>query len=99
MDNSLVQVLTVAGGLSGIAAVVNAVISRRKVGADAAAVLTNAATGLVTDLQAQIDELKAWKREHTRLLIEHRRWDAVVARHLKDAGIDVPEPPPTTVND
>lgn len=96
MDDVLIKILTIAGGLSGIAAVINAVISRRKVGADAASVLTQAASGLVTDLQAQIDELKAWKRGQNHLLAEHRKWDSIVVRHLKDAGIDVPEPPSLT---
>lgn len=96
MDDTLVKILTILGGLSGIAAVINAVISRRKVGADAASVLTQAASGLVSDLRREVDDLKAWKREQIRLNTQHRAWDSLVAAHLKDAGIDVPEPPSLT---
>jgi hypothetical protein len=96
MDDILVKILTILGGLSGMAAVINAVVSRRKVGADAASVLTQAASGLVSDLRREVDDLKAWKREEVQLLDAHRRWDRLVAQHLKDAGIDVPDPPPLT---
>lgn len=99
MNAAIIQLLTVLGGLSGIAAIINAVLSRRKVGADAASVLTQAASGLVADLQKQIDAMKTQLREQSALLAEHRVWDKAVARQLRDAGLPVPDPPPLSPND
>ena len=99
MNDGIVQVLTILGGLSGIAAVVNAILSRRKIGADAAAVLTQAASGLVGDLTKRIATLEERQRKQEVLNREHRKWDAIVVDHLKGAGIVVPEPPTLHVDD
>lgn len=92
-QNGIVQALTILGGLSGLAAILNAFWSRKKAPADAAAVLTTAASGLVAGLQSRIDELERRQRKQEALNREHRKWDALVVTHLKQVGIVIPEPP------
>lgn len=95
--DTVLQLLTLLGGGAGIGSVITALFSRRKLSADTAKVLTDAASGVIRDLQEQIDDLKEWKREQVKLNREHRLWDADVVAHLKSAGITVPEPPTLNV--
>lgn len=56
MKTELVVAILGAGGLSAIiAAVVTGLFSKRKLGAEAAEIITKAAAGVVTNLQAEID--------------------------------------------
>lgn len=94
----MVQLLTAIGGLAGLGSVANAFYSRRKAPADAASILTNAASGLVHDLTERIGVLEDRQRRQEVLNREHRRWDAEMVMRLKSAGIDVPEPPTLNVD-
>lgn len=90
IDAQTVSAVVGAVGLSTIvAAAINAVSNRKKTGADATKVITDAALGVVTQLQARIkelldevQELKARedsrdRREDAarRALIRHHQWD------------------------
>lgn len=109
------EILPLILGSSGITAVVlaimNAVFNRFKMKADATAVLTGAAGGLVTALQTDNGRLRAENaiiRSHAerkaraerardaafrRQLEAHHEYDVDIAKTLRQAGFDVPDPP------
>jgi hypothetical protein len=74
----------------------------RKLKADGAAVLVNAATANASELSDQVGELmqevrKLWdsqRKTDTRLRV-HARWDDKVIRALRDSSqIEIEDPPP-----
>ena len=88
-----------AVGLSSIvAAAINAISNRKKTGADATKVITDAALGVVTQLQtrikdllAEVNELKERedardRREEAarRALIKHDEWDRTLVRVINE---------------
>src|SRR5688500_14739195 len=90
IDAQTVSAVVGAVGLSTIvAADINAVPNRKKTGADATKVITDAALGIVTQLQARIkdllvevNDLKAREDERDRredeqqkALMKHHQWD------------------------
>lgn len=90
IDGQTVTAIVSAVGLSGIvAAAINAISNRKKTGADATKVITDAAVGVVTQLQMQIGVLNAEvntlkgreddrdQREvlAQRALLRHHQWD------------------------
>ena len=62
-DNSITQVLILALSAGGFGAILSAVIaglfSKRKIGAEATDIITKAASGVVTNMQIEIDRLVA----------------------------------------
>lgn len=42
----------------------------------------------------EIADLQSWKSAQERLNLAHGQWDSTVVRHLGEAGIDLPPPPP-----
>lgn len=88
-----VTAIVSAVGLSGIvAAGINAISNRKKTGADATKVITDAALGVVTQLQAQIkaltDEVTLLKqREDERDKRDDRSKRALMSHHQWDLGL------------
>lgn len=100
-----------AVGLSTIvAAAINAISNRKKTGADATKVITDAALGVVTQLQSRIKDLLAEVKELNerederdrredlarRQLYQHHQWDLTLVRFINE---NLPEhadllPPP-----
>ena len=113
MDGSSTWVTILAAILgSGIfATVINAVAGRRKLGADATKVITEAAGGVVERLEkenarlisrvdlleAEMDELKDRERQQRELLLVHVGWDHLAIDQLKLAGVIMGSAPPLTV--
>lgn len=111
--DTAVQLITASGGGALLLAVVNAIISRRRSGADATSVLTGAATQLVEDTQAQahklaerledleneVSKLQRQARANRRLLEMHARWDEQVVAELHKRGIEIAAPPPLHPDD
>lgn len=67
---AILQALAALGGLAGIAAIINAVMGKRKIGAEATEIIERAAAGVVTRLEgeiqrkdARIDELQTREDE------------------------------------
>lgn len=74
MSAAVVAALLGAGGLGAIvAAVVTGLFSKRKLGAEATEIITKAAAGVVTNMQAEIDRQMARNKE-------------LVERHERDMG-------------
>lgn len=92
MKPELIVAILGAGGLGAIlAAIVTGLFSKRKLGAEATEIITKAAAGVVTNLQAEIDrqvkarqEDAAAHRDATeRLIASHNREMAEVRRVLQ----------------
>lgn len=112
----LLPTIAASTGLSAILlAIVNAIFNRRKTSAEATSVITQAAGGLVANLNAdnlslrgenqllktQVQELldkderRDRREERVRdAMKEHNEYDKKMAEKLREAGIDVPMPPP-----
>lgn len=79
MSAAVIAALLGAGGLGAIvAAIVTGLFSKRKLGAEATEIITKAAAGVVTNMQAEID--RQVKRNDD-LVEEHR---ATLARVMAD---------------
>ena len=113
MDSALlVQLLGSAVIASVIGAVVNGIINRKKLGAEATEIITKAASGVVSDLRQDNERLRArlvvlenaqdeWeleREEWKRVLTVHGAWDLMATTAVKQAipPIDLPPPPPLT---
>lgn len=85
MSAAILAALLGAGGLGAIvAAIVTGLFSKRKLGAEATEIITKAAAGVVTNMQAEIDRQVA---RNEALIADHRRaMDHVVAEHAKEMG-------------
>lgn len=92
-----------------LGAVVNGLFQRRRLGADATRIITEAAGGVVADVrkdnaelrerlrnaEARIDEQERMEDELRDSLRDHVEWDRTVANVLAEHGItDIPPPPP-----
>lgn len=89
---ALVQLVVAVVGGGTIAAIVNAIMSRKKLGADATKIITEAAAGVASDLrkdndrlrerldrmQKQVDECEA---REDRWELERREWRDVLQLH------------------
>ena len=92
MKPELIVAILGAGGMGAIfAAIVTGLFSKRKLGAEATEIITKAAAGVVTNLQAEIDrQVKARTDDATthretmdRLIASHNREMAEVRRVLQ----------------
>lgn len=109
--NTWVTILAAILGSGIFAAVVNAVAGRRKLGADATKVITEAAGGVVerledenerlslrvTHLEQEVADLKERDRVQRDLLLVHAGWDHLAIDQLRLAGITIGTAPPLTV--
>lgn len=79
----VVAVLGTLGVGSVLGAVVAAIASRKKLGADATKIITEAAAGVVTDLRAELGRSEA-KMERMRLAFveEREAWRRVLQLHV-----------------
>lgn len=96
------------GGIGGLVLLLHWRKNGRKIDAEAGKaeaegvdVIANAAVALVEPLQqrlseveAQVRELLAWKRDQEAVLVEHATWDEMAVAALAQAGITLPSPPP-----
>jgi hypothetical protein len=82
----LLAALLGVGGLGAIiAAVVTGLFSKRKLGAEATEIITKAAAGVVTNMQAEIDRQV---RRNSELITEHR---AALERIVSDHATEMAE--------
>jgi hypothetical protein len=101
--NLIIQILTSLGIAGVLGAVVNFLLSRKKLGADASKVITDAAMALVNSTQARLDELETFKKERENYdnqlrsrLARHEMWDNKVYAALTKLDPDFPiESPPS----
>lgn len=101
--NLIIQILTSLGIAGVLGAVVNFLLSRRKLGADASKVITDAAMALVNSTQARLDELETFKKERENYdnqlrarLARHEMWDNKVYAALTKLDPEFPiESPPS----
>ena len=92
-----------------VGALLNGLINRRKLSAEATEIITRAASGVVERLEDDIErgerreqalmlrvaDLEAGEIENRRVLQEHAAWDHMAVAALQAAGIlDLPDPPP-----
>lgn len=116
LNAETVSAIVGAVGLSSIvAAAINAVSNRKKTGAEATKVITDAALGIVTQLQARIkdlldevndlkireDERDRREEQAQRALLKHHQWDLQLVSIING---NLPEhkgllPPPPLFND
>ena len=106
---SVLQILgsVALGGV--LVAVINGLFSRRKLSAEATAVIARAASGVVERLEAEntrvlgtsialssrVAVLEAEARQRQRYLLVHEMWDREAVVRLRSAGVlDITEPPP-----
>ena len=97
MDGAaVVTLLTSVTGAGVIAAVVNGLINRRKLGADTTKVITEAAASLVGMTQGRLDTLEKEMTEVRKALRIHEPWDREAVKKLRSADppIDILDPPP-----
>lgn len=94
-------VLGSLGGGAGLVAIVHIRKTGRKLDADAVAVLTEAATNLVTPLErrvgvlgAEVSHLRAHINEREQLAAEHSGWDYIAEEKARELGIVLPPRPP-----
>jgi hypothetical protein len=90
-------------------AIINGIINRRKLGAEATEIITKAASGVVERLEAELtrvtgDNTRLRERIQTLEIREetdravlqlHAAWDHMAVQRLMECGItDLPQPPP-----
>lgn len=106
-----VTILAAILGSGIFAAIVNAVAGRRKLGADATKVITEAAGGVVerlenenerlslrvSNLEGEVNDLKERDRIQRDLLLVHAGWDHLAIDQLRLAGLTIGSAPPLTV--
>lgn len=85
MNAGVLAALLGAGGFSAIiAAVITGAFSKRKLGAEATEIITKAAAGVVTNMQAEIDRQVKRNEE---LVTQHKAEMALlVAKHEREMG-------------
>lgn len=83
MSNEVLLAILGTGGISAIiTAVIAAIASKRKLGAEAADIITKAAAGVVTSLQAELDRQVEARVVQQR---EHReQMDALIEGHAEE---------------
>jgi len=113
MDTAvIIQLLGSATVAAVIGAVINGIVNRKKLGAEATEIITKAASGVVADLRADNERLRhrltqleetqdEWeleREEWKRVLQVHAAWDLMATAAVKAAipPIDLPPPPPLT---
>jgi hypothetical protein len=108
----LLQLLGSAAVASVIGAIINGILNRKKLGAEATEIITKAASGVVADirqdnarLRKRVAELEfaqsEWaieKQEWRDVLILHSAWDLMATTAVNQAipPIELPPPPPLT---
>jgi hypothetical protein len=106
-----VTILAAILGSGIFAAVINAVAGRRKLGADATKVITEAAGGVVerlenenerlslrvTHLEQEVGDLKERDRVQRDLLLVHAGWDHLAIDQLRQQGVMIGSAPPLTI--
>jgi len=105
----IIQLLVATGAASVVGAVVNGYLNRRKLGAEATQIITQAASGVVERLEVEnarlstrvthLEEAMARQRvdvENHRMVLQlHAAWDHMAMKHLIIAGdTGLPEAPP-----
>lgn len=89
---AIVQLVVALVGGGTIAAVINAIMARKKLGADATKIITEAAAGVTADLRKEVDRLRMrsdrlqqqiddCERREERWERERREWRDVLALH------------------
>jgi len=83
MDPALIVAILGAGGLGAIfAAIITGMFSKRKLGAEATDIITRAAAGVVTNMQAEIDRQV---RRNNEMVAEHRDFvSRLMASHAEE---------------
>lgn len=80
------ELIVALGGAAGVAAIITAIItgfaSKRKLGAEAAEIITQAAAGVVKNLQAEIDRQVTVREDQARQYVE--TIDAIVESHEEE---------------
>ncbi len=108
--NTWVTIIAAVLGSTVMAAVVNALAGRRKLGADATKVITEAAGGVVERLEhengrlqqrvqrleLEVDDMKRQRHIWHELLLIHAGWDHLAIEKLRAAGDEVGDAPPLT---
>lgn len=110
--NPWLVVLTSVLSSGVVVTVVNAIVSRRKLGAETERtdaekdqIVTETARGLVADLRQEIDRLKSEiaglrrdAEEQRRVLILHSAWDLMAVAKIRECKppLELPHPPPLT---
>lgn len=112
MDSeTVVAILGASAVATVLGAIIQGVINKRKLSAEATSIITQAAGGLVKDLQTDNGRLRAENARSSlreersrgsvrrrdeafrRVLDGHVRWDKLVVEALRQAGIQLPDPP------
>lgn len=109
MTDTWIQILAALGAGGILTAAVNGYLNRRKLGAEATKIITDAAASTVKDvrednarLRLRVEHLEqledAWESERQAwrdVLMLHAAFDHLVVKRLQDEGItDLPSPPP-----
>jgi hypothetical protein len=108
----VLQLLGSAVVASVIGAIINGILNRKKLGAEATEIITKAASGVVRDirednerlrrrvseLEIQASEWAIEKQEWKDVLILHGAWDLMATSAVNQAipPIELPPPPPLT---
>lgn len=96
------QILVAVGATSIVTGTISTFANKRKLGADAAKVITDAAAAVVSTTKARLDELEeeAMLRRKTdealrAALMRHEVWDRKITRIIRDLApeLDIDEPP------
>lgn len=98
---TLFQIIVAIAGSTVLSQVVNSIMQRKKVRAEAVDVLSdtaldqlNAALKQMAEMRIEVAEMRASQKQFRTKLYEHERWDRSVVRRLEEAGIhDIPYPP------
>lgn len=96
------QIVTAVFGSGLLTAVVTAVFNKRKLSADAAKLITDAAASVTNTMSKRLQELEA--KEHLRELQEdnfrlrlerHEEWDRMLVQRIRliDPTMQIPDPP------
>lgn len=108
--NLLMQLLSSAVLGAVAASIVNGLFNKRKLSAEATKIITDAASGVITTLRdenarehsdrlavhAEMTALRNDVRMQEALIAVHAFWDSQAWQILREAGIDLPAPPPLT---
>jgi hypothetical protein len=109
MQSDVVVQLLGSVVLAAIAgAIINGIINRRKLGAEATEIITKAASGVVERLEAELTRVNGdnrrlreristleYREETDRAVLQlHAAWDHLAVQKLQELGINLPAPPP-----
>lgn len=108
----VLQLLGSAAVASIIGAIINGILNRKKLGAEATEIITKAASGVVADIRSDNERLRSrvgelefaaseWeveKDEWKAVLTLHAAWDLMATAAVNNAipPIELPPPPPLT---